>query len=145
MKIAIVCRGDDNSKNVASKLLSKLKKEKAELDDISPQVVIFVGGDGTFLRAVNQYLDNINEISFIGIHTGTLGFFCDFSLDELDEVVRLVLEEKPYKKHYRLLEACLTTDIDHRHFYAVNEIRIENAQHTIISDVYIDDVFFENI
>ncbi len=143
MNITIVCREDDNSKQVASHLKVKLEKHHVDFDDKNPQVVVFVGGDGTFLRAVNKYLDIINDIRFIGVHTGSLGFFCDFAVEELDRVVELVLEDKPHQKRYRLLEACLETDKERRHFYAVNEIRIENAQHTIISDVYIDELFFE--
>ena len=85
----------------------------------------------------------INEIKFIGVHTGSLGFFCDFSVDEVEHVVNLIKEEKPYQRRYRLLEACLETEKDQRLFYAVNEIRIENSQHTIISDVYIDDLYLE--
>ena len=36
--------------------------------------VIVIGGDGTILRAIHRYLDKIESIRLLGIHTGTLGF-----------------------------------------------------------------------
>jgi len=143
MNVAIISRDDEYSKQIEQKLATLLKSAGLIRNDEQPDVVIFVGGDGTFLRAVNHFLDRINELKFIGIHTGSLGFFCDFAVDDLVEVVALIKEEKPHQRRYRLLEACLSTEKSSRLFYAVNEIRIENAQHTIISDVHIDDLYLE--
>lgn len=143
MDIAIITRDDDFSKSIELTLVEKLKKYDFTLNNDNPQIVVFIGGDGTFLRAVNRYLPIINNLKFVGVHTGSLGFFCEFSVDSLDELVDLIAQEKPYQKRYRLLEACLETEKNKRLFYAVNEIRIENAQHTIITDVYIDQMFFE--
>ena len=33
-----------------------------------------VGGDGTLLRAIHTYIDKLDEIQFVAIHTGNLGF-----------------------------------------------------------------------
>ena len=143
MNIAIMSRDDEYSKHIEATLNQLIESHGLNRNDEQPDVVIFVGGDGTFLRAVNHFLTNLNDIKFIGVHTGSLGFFCDFSVDELQTVIDLIKQEKPYQRRYRLLEACLETENDKRLFYAVNEIRIENAQHTIITDVYIDDLYFE--
>lgn len=143
MNVAIISRDDEYSKQIESTLADLLNKADLHRDNNEPDVVVFVGGDGTFLRAVNHFLPNLNDIRFIGVHTGTLGFFCDFSVNDLERVVDLIKQEKPYQRRYRLIEACLETEKTPRLFYAVNEIRIENAQHTIITDVYIDDLYFE--
>lgn len=143
MDIAIIARDDDFSKSIEKSLLEKLKKHDFTLNNDQPEIVIFIGGDGTFLRAVNRYLPIINQIKFVGVHTGSLGFFCEFSVDNLDELVTLISQNKPYQKHYRLLEATLTTEKSKRIYYAVNEIRIENIHRTIITDVYIDDMLLE--
>lgn len=143
MDIAIVTRDDEFSKRIEANLISKLQTLNFQLNPDAPKIVIFIGGDGTFLRAVNRYLPNINDIKFVGIHTGSLGFFCEFSVNELDELINLISQEKPYQKRYRLLKATLETEHENREFYAVNEIRIENAQHTIITEVFIDEMFFE--
>lgn len=143
MNVTIVCREDDNSREVAKVIAKKLSDHEVSINAGTPDIVLFVGGDGTFLRAVNNFLDNINAIKFIGIHTGSLGFFCDFSLEEVDQVIEEILSEDKLIRQYRLLEATLVTGVITRHYFAVNEIRIENAQHTIISDVLIDDQYLE--
>ncbi len=143
MNVAIISRDDDYSKSIVTKLDRLISEAGLVRDDQHPHVVIFVGGDGTFLRAVNHYIERINDIKFIGVHTGSLGFFCDFSVEDIKEVVDLAGQAKPFHHRYRLLEACIETEKNRRLFYAVNEIRIENAQHTIITDVYIDELYFE--
>lgn len=143
MNVTIVCREDDHSRQVAKQVSQKLIDNGVKINDGSPDIVLFIGGDGTFLRAVNNFIEIINNIKFIGIHTGSLGFFCDFSLEEIDSVIRLILSNKRLTREYKLLEATLISGHEKRKYYAVNEIRIENAQHTIITDVLIDDMFFE--
>ena len=44
--------------------------------------MIFIGGDGTLLYAVQKYLDLLDDVNFVGIHTGTLGFFTDYTEEE---------------------------------------------------------------
>ena len=52
----------------------------------NPDLVISIGGDGTILEAVHQYL-NV-DCCFVGIHTGTLGFYTDYQIDEVDQFIK---------------------------------------------------------
>ena len=52
-------------------------------DEKNPDLVISIGGDGTILEAVHQYL---MLMLFVGIHTGTLGFYTDYQVDEVDQL-----------------------------------------------------------
>ena len=65
----------------------KLKEAHIELDHENPEIVLTIGGDGTVLHAVHHYLDQIEKVKFIGIHTGHLGYYTDWLPDELDELV----------------------------------------------------------
>lgn len=40
---------------------------------------------------------------------------------------------------YRLIEAEIATNTLKKNIFAVNEIRIENPFHTLITNIYIDD------
>ena len=74
-------RFDETSKNIEKEIISSLCSNGFIYDDVNPEIVIVVGGDGTFLNAVHKIIDKIGEVIFYGIHTGTLGFFTDYKSD----------------------------------------------------------------
>lgn len=109
-----------------------------ELDDDQPDLVISIGGDGTFLKAVQKYIDRIDEVMFLCLNKGKLAFFSDFYVEDLEDVLKD--DSLSNVVRFRLLE----TEVDGDKIYAVNEIRIENPFHTLISDVYVNSDFLEN-
>lgn len=132
---AIVIRPDDKSKEVAEKIRLKLLGSMIQ-DDSNPELCIAVGGDGTFLYAVHQYLDILDQVSFVGVHTGTLGFFTDYCFDEVDECIDDIL-----KNEFKIIESqLLEIDVDqNKHkLYALNEMRVENSTKTQIIDITIN-------
>lgn len=143
MQFALYLRDDANSHRIGDRLKTLLV-ENGLIENVSqPNVVIFIGGDGTFLRAVHHYMAQHESISFVGIHSGTLGFFCDFTEDKLPELVSLLKNAKIKPFSYRLLEAKLTYASKEVIVQAVNEIRLENPFHTLIADVHIDHSYLE--
>ncbi len=143
MKYEIFTRGDNRSEQVKKALLDKLCKIQEYQLCQNPELVIFIGGDGTFLRAVQQYLPQIDDTTFIGVHTGTLGFFCDYHETEIEQLMIDLPKAQTLAHSYRLLELNrkYLGGIDIH--YAINEVRLENPFHTLVSDVYIDDVLLE--
>lgn len=112
-------------------------------DDNNPDYVFSFGGDGTMLGAIHRYINKLSTVKFIGINVGKLGFFTDFSMNELDYICQL-LETKEYDiNKYNLLEYTLQNDLKKVTGYAVNELAIINAVHTQIIDVFINDNHFE--
>lgn len=143
MKITLFVRSDDVSKTLANKIRSDLVNLGLTCDDKNPDIVIFVGGDGTLLRAVHHYLDRLDKITFVGVRTGTLGFFCDYTKDNLDALYKhLVTEIEPVE--YHLIEAEIAGLNKKDHIFAVNEIRIENPFHTLSTGIYVDDQLIHN-
>ena len=140
MKIGLFIKQELEETDIDTYLISKINEYGFDFDNDDPDVVIFVGGDGTFLRAVNEYLDNINNICFVGINEGTLGYYADYVIDEIDNLLTLIASEDYNVDSRQLIEAEIGLD----KIYAVNEIRIENPFHTLISKVYIDDKYFES-
>ena len=66
-----------------------------ENDDFSADMVLSMGGDGTFLKAAS-YVGNKN-IPILGINTGRLGFLADVSPEEMEETF-----EDIYKGNYKI-------------------------------------------
>ena len=66
-----------------------------EGDDFEADMVLSMGGDGTFLKAAS-YVGKKN-IPILGINTGRLGFLADISPEEMEETF-----EDIYRKNYKV-------------------------------------------
>lgn len=143
IKFNVIVREDAYSMKVQNELLALFADAQFVLDQKNPDYVFTIGGDGTFLKAVHLYLKSLNKISFIGIHTGTLGFFADFGVDDLLLIKENILQNKLITKDYKLVEATVFQGTKSKKYYAVNEVRIENVHHTLVLDVFLNDEHLE--
>lgn len=141
MNYAIVSKVDEKSHRVAKEIKKRLNDEGWKEDKESAKLVICVGGDGTLLYGVHQFIERINEVQFLGIHTGTLGFFTDYTEEELEECIQDILHKDAVIYESTLLKVQL--DDRKKPIYALNEMRIENIVKSQIVDIYIDGEFFE--
>lgn len=136
---ACVVRPDDLSHSIEVKLKSRLNQEGYVLNENTPATIFVIGGDGTFLRAVHQYKKQRDTAVFYGIHTGTLGFYSDYTAADFDIWIDHFLNQRGTVEEFPLLVA----ETETRKFCAVNEVRIENAVRTQELDIDIDGSFFE--
>ncbi|MFI3284638.1 MAG: NAD kinase [Erysipelotrichaceae bacterium] len=137
---SIVARQDEKSFQLKDKV-KKLLEGKYIYNEKDPDYCFAIGGDGTFLYAAHQYLEQLDKIKFIGIHTGTLGFFSDYKEDELEECMDDFMHKKGSIQEYGLLKGVTDTN---KNFYAINEIRVEALARAQQIEVYINDEHFEN-
>lgn len=137
-KYAIVSREDQLSNTIKNRLI-QLLASSYEYDEANPELIISVGGDGTVLKAVQQYINQLDYVSFIGLHTGTLGFLTDYDKDELDLFVEDLLKGK-YRTYDRNLIECKT---EKDTFLSLNEVRVESSLTTQILDIYVNDDYLE--
>lgn len=152
--------------NVAQRLLALLSERNAELYideefhsfltkklhlDITPagiitdnvfdaDIVISMGGDGTFLKAASRVGNK--QIPIVGINTGHLGFLADISPEEIDSLVELLYNEE-YDIEHRAVLAARFFDSDtgkeipaKDYPYALNDIAI--LKHDISSMIGIE-------
>jgi len=112
-------------------------------DDESPDIVFSFGGDGTMLGAIHKYINLLDNVKFIGINTGRLGFFTDFKIDELEKIINMLINNEYRVNEYNLLEYTLKNNDSELKGLAVNDIAIINPINTQIIDVYINDKHFE--
>ena len=135
-----VVRFDETSNNINDYIKETLLNNGYFYDEINSEIIIVIGGDGTFLKAVHNNIDRLDEVSFYGIHTGTLGFFTDYKSDEVEEFVDDLINKKPILREYQLLKVKVdNNDV----YYALNEMRIENVVRTQVLNVTLNGEEFE--
>lgn len=106
----------------------------------SPDLVLSVGGDGTFLETVLKVKDM--GIPIAGVNTGRMGFLANISADEIGNSIDMLCKGK-----YDVIERCLLeltkpSDIfEENASYALNEIAIQKADLSMISiSVFVDEI-----
>jgi NAD+ kinase len=106
-------------------------------------LVLSVGGDGTFLRTALEV--NKQNIPILGINTGRLGFLADIGSNQIDETL-----DELFRGDYKVEERSLLRimDMEERAFdgfhYALNEVAILKRDtssmitvHTYLNDDYL--------
>lgn len=114
-----------------------------DYDEKNPDIVFSFGGDGTMLGAIHKYMNCSDKIKFVGIKTGSLGFFTDFEYSEFDQAIDMIQKKECKENKYNLLEFIFKNSHHEERGYAVNEVSIVNPIHTQIIEVSIDDKLFE--
>ena len=89
MKVAIVHNQESKTLEVTERLKHLLEQAGIQTDEQQPELVISVGGDGTLLSAFHRYTHLLNDVRFLGVHTGHLGFYTDWRDYELEELCLL--------------------------------------------------------
>jgi len=113
-------------------------------DDLSysselPDLVMSVGGDGTFLETVLR-VKNLG-IPIAGVNTGRMGFLANISTDEIGHSIDMLC-----KNEYEIIERCLLEISQPSHLFedssssALNEITIQKADLSMITiNVFVDE------
>ena len=87
------------------------------------ELIISIGGDGSFLQTVHDY--NLPNIPLVGINTGHLGFFPDISPEEIDSFLESYLKGEFITQEIPLLKANIITKNNTSALYAVNEVVVK--------------------
>ena len=128
---------------VRKKLNAKeFKVIEDDKDDFS--LGIAIGGDGSFLRMVRQTNFN-SDLHYVGINTGHLGFLQDVKIDEVDEFIDDLMNEKYKVDSIGIQETdVVCKDKESKHF-SLNEIVVKDKNSKLFqAGVYIEDDFLEN-
>lgn len=103
-----------------------------------PDLVLSVGGDGTFLETVLSVRDL--GVPIAGVNTGRMGFLANISTDEISKSVDMLC-----KKEYEIIERCLLEITKPSGLFdgaslALNEITIQKADLSMITiSVFVGD------
>lgn len=136
-----------NKKNDQVKPLIEKLKANFEYDNKNPEYIFVFGGDGTMLKTVHEFEKIINDVVFIGINFGTLGFYTDFTIDTFDNLIEIIKNNDYEIINLPLIEYLVTSN-DKRvkpiTGLALNEVTIISPIKTMVMDVYLNDNKFES-
>ena len=85
-------------------------------------LMISVGGDGTFLKSVDYVRDS--EIPVLGINTGRLGFLANVAKDQIQEALNLIKAKKYIFQKRSLLSVHVNDGTGAQDFFAMNELAL---------------------
>lgn len=91
-------------------------------DDFKADVVVSLGGDGTFLEAASRVGDK--QIPILGINMGRMGFLADVTADEIDEALEAIYNDECEVEHRSVLQVEYSAGQPGTHPYALNEVAI---------------------
>lgn len=121
----------------------KLIEQFSELSAISglPDLLLSVGGDGTFLETVMKVIDL--GIPIAGVNTGRMGFLANISDEEISKSIDMLCNGE-----YEIIDRCLLEISKPAGLFnkdsstALNEITIQKADLSMITiNVYVDDIY----
>lgn len=145
MKVTIYANSSSKTTQVATELHTKLVAAGFEIDDQHPDIVLSVGGDGTLLSAFHHYSHMVDQVRFVGVHTGHLGFYTDWRDYEIDQLVAGLQQDNGQSVTYPLLSVEITyaDNGDTDTYLALNESTLKKLGSTMVADVFIQDELFE--
>lgn len=95
------------------------------------QLVISVGGDGTFLQAAKAA--DFRDVPYLGINTGHLGFFQEFSADQLELAAETCVSGNYELQSYRTIRTLVETDAGIEELTpAINDVLIRQNGSSLI-------------
>jgi len=116
MKVRICLNLDKPKSRTNLRCINRiLKARRIKVVGCGEDMVLAFGGDGSILKAVRSVTPRKTPV--LGINTGGLGFLTDIGIDELDRVVRHLVQGK-YTIENRMMLEC---NIGPRRFYALND------------------------
>ncbi|MBT27835.1 MAG: NAD kinase [Flavobacteriaceae bacterium] len=109
---------------------SKANDLKGKVD-----LIISVGGDGTFLRSI-EYVKN-NNIPILGINTGRLGFLASTKKENIEKSIEKIFNKKFKIEERSLIKVSLESDkqLDMQFPYALNEISVVRKDTTSMVNI----------
>lgn len=121
----------------------ELIEQFSDLSSISglPDLVLSVGGDGTFLETVLKVKDL--GIPVAGVNTGRMGFLANISEEEISHSIDMLCQGE-----FETIERCLLEIVQPSALFsdnsssALNEVTIQKADLSMITiNVYVDDAY----
>ena len=143
-KVKICYNNNIKSIEVYELIKEKLCKNDFEIVNEDYNIAMAIGGDGSFLRMIKE-TNFKNDILYIGINTGTLGFAQEVNINEIDELIDN-LKKNNYKiEEFGIQETNVYSENTNSKFFSLNEIVIrEKELNTVKLNVYIEDNFLES-
>lgn len=143
---AVETRDDPFSNKLREQICGYLTDFQLKYDEDEPDIVVSVGGDGTLLQAFHRYVRRLDDTAFVGVHTGHLGFYADWTAEEVEKLVISIARNSFDIVEYPLLQVAISY-IDNNKmmsYLALNECTVRSAEGLLVADVMIKGEKFES-
>lgn len=144
MKISIFSKHHDDVFQIEEAVRIEAFKRGIVIDDDNPDVIIYIGGDGTFLDAIQKNIDRLDDVIFLGVNAGSLGYFYEFGLDDIEDMFAYLDSGSLKMRRMNLMKCEAGNTREQFEFYALNEVRLINSFSTLKCDVFINGELLEN-
>ncbi|WP_216828948.1 NAD kinase [Alkalihalobacterium elongatum] len=103
-------------------------------------IIVSVGGDNAFLQALRK-TNFKDDCLYVGLNTEDIGFYTDFTLQEVDKMMTSMKNEQVEVRKYSTIEVKIDEETP---YYCINECSIRsNVIKTLVIEVFIDNEHFE--
>ena len=125
----ITINSNEMDKSIKTKeiLIEKLKNKGflvSETIKKNTELIISIGGDGSFLKTVKDF--NFPNIPIVAINTGHLGFFAELDPDGIDEFLSIYENKEYFIQNITSLSTTIFTQKESVNISSVNEAVIRN-------------------
>lgn len=144
-KIIITSNNLEKSIDVKANL-SKMFIEQGfhvlETYDEKAELIISIGGDGTFLGAIKEY--RFKEIPLVGINTGHLGFLTEVNCEDIKEMVSRYINGKYSIDEVSLLKANICNESSCAELFALNEVVVKSDKSRVVHlDISVNNKYMQ--
>lgn len=143
-KVRLFTNDNNKSQEVEKRLRKLLKDNKftiTENDDYN--LAIAIGGDGAFLRMINDSSFR-QDVLYVGINAGTLGFAQDIGIDEISSFIKQIKKGEFYYDKIGIQDIEIDYSDGKANIECLNEIVLrEKDLNTFHADIFIDDELLE--
>ncbi|NLY70332.1 MAG: NAD(+)/NADH kinase [Clostridiales bacterium] len=143
--INVFSNEDAYSKKTEDLLRQKLQKSGFYVPrEFSPEaeLIVSIGGDGSFLRTLHKY--DFPDIPFLGINTGHLGFFEELYPDQLDQFIFMYKQGRYEIQNLKTVKAEVKDGDKIVEYKGLNEVVIiGDRTRTIHLNISIGESFIE--
>ena len=142
-KVKLYVKDTPKAHNTEKILKSVLLEHNFELNDNDYDLIISVGGDGSFLKMIHKY--NFDDTKYYAsVNAGSLGYLSSIDNEKVGEFVNDLNNNNFTIKEINLLKVKVYAN-DVKELYCVNEFTIrKNDFATMKANLYIDDELIED-
>ena len=142
-KIKIFQNGTELSYSTVEMLKKKLLNNGFQLVEEDPDLIVSVGGDGSFLQTLKETNFDVKPL-YVGILSGHLGFLQEINLHQIDEFIESIKNESYMVEKLSIQNAYIYTENKKYEFQALNETVIREKNLKVLHlNIDIDNNFVE--
>jgi len=122
-RVLVFANVRERDRATEQQLVAALDERGVIVDAENPDLIISIGGDGTFLESVRRYRGL--GVPFVGVNTGSLGFLQEVDRTHLDELASAVATGKHRIDSYPMLRTKIHGTGRVVEVHAVNDVVVE--------------------